>query len=92
MWFIWDKISNINAFTADEFLARNKHLIGEDVIYAKMINEKIVQVEGKSILAKIYGIDEALDDTTFIETYEKVLEERKAAFSGEVFDPYADLI
>ena len=92
MWFIWDKMSNINTLTANEFLAYNKHLADEKVIYIKIDNEKIVQVEGKSILARAYKIDETLEDNDFILAYEQKLTEKELTLDPESFDPYAGLI
>ena len=89
MWKVWDKISNINALTAAEFLARNTHLVKEEVIFIKMNNDRVVQVEGKSILAKLYEIDVTLDNDAFIAKYEEVLAEiKKAAENTTPYDPY----
>ena len=73
MWSIWDKTSDINGFSAEGFLARNKHLQGEETIYIKTVNGRVTQVEGKGILADHYGIDPALPDEEFIAEYERVI-------------------
>lgn len=78
MWTIWDKQSEINGFSAERFLNRRKILANEDTIYIKTINGRAVQVEGKNILADIYGIDPALPNDEFIVEYERVLAEREA--------------
>ena len=75
MWSVWDKKTEINGFSAEAFLARNKHLQGEDVIYIKTVNGRATQVEGKNILASVYGIDPTLSDDAFIEEYERKLTE-----------------
>lgn len=91
MWTIWDKISNINAMSAESFLIRNKHLAFEEIIYLKTINNQIVQVEGKTILSKIYNIDITLDNETFIQEYENIITELNTFKpSEEEFNPYAD--
>ena len=73
MWSIWDKTSDINGFSAEGFLARNKHLQGEETIYIKTVGGRVTQIEGKSILANHYGIDPALPDEEFIAEYERVI-------------------
>ena len=73
MWSIWDKTSDINGFSSEGFLARNKHLQGEDTIYIKTVGGRVTQVEGKSVLASVYGIDPALPDEEFIAEYERVI-------------------
>ena len=88
MWIVWDKTSNINALTADEFLARNEHLATEQTIYTKVVNDKVVQVEGKANLAKLYEIDTTLDDEAFIVKYEETMAEIEAAASLENYEPY----
>ena len=73
MWYVWDKISEINGFSATDFLARNKHLQSEETIFVKEINGKAAQVESKSILASHYDIDSTLGDEEFIAAYETIV-------------------
>lgn len=73
MWYVWDKITDINGFSADAFLARNKHLQNEETVFVKEINGRATQVEGKSILAALYGIDSTLSDEEFIAAYEAIV-------------------
>ena len=73
MWSIWDKTSDINGFSAEGFFARNKHLQGEETIYIKTVDGRVTQVEGKSVLASVYGIDPALPDEEFLAEYERVI-------------------
>lgn len=75
MWYVWDKESTINGFLPSDFLARNKHLQNEATIYIKTVNGRVTQVEGKSILASVYGIDATLNDEEFIAEYERVISE-----------------
>lgn len=75
MWSVWDKTTDINGFPAEEFLARNKHLQNEATIYIKTVNGRVTQVEGKNILASVYGIDATLGDEAFIAEYERVISE-----------------
>ena len=75
MWIIWDKKSNINGMSADVFLANNKHLQSQETIYLKVIDDKVVEIEGKSILAKVYDIDISLADNIFISQYEYKLQQ-----------------
>lgn len=73
MWYVWNKITAINGFSATDFLARNKHLQNEETIYVKEVNGRATQVEGKSILASVYGIDSSLNDEEFIAAYEAIV-------------------
>jgi hypothetical protein len=73
MWYVWDKITSINGFSATDFLARNKHLQNEETIYVKEVNGRATQVEGKSILASVYGIDINLSDEEFLNAYEAIV-------------------
>ena len=75
MWTIWDKKTEINGYSADFILGRNRHLENEDVIYIKMVNGRATQIEGKNILASVYGIDVTLSDEEFIAEYERVISE-----------------
>jgi hypothetical protein len=73
MWSIWDKHCDINGFSAYSFLARNKHLAKEETIYIKTVDGIVTQVEGKGVLASVYGIDPALPDEEFIAEYERII-------------------
>ena len=75
MWSIWDKQSDINGFSAEWFLNRHKHLANEETIYIKTVNGRVTQVEGKGVLASVYGIDPALPDDEFIAEYERIMTE-----------------
>lgn len=75
MWTIWDKKSDINGTTAEHVLTTFKHLANEETIYLKTVNGRVTQVEGKGILASVYGIDPALPDDEFIAEYERILAE-----------------
>lgn len=81
MWSVWDKKSDINGFSAEWFLDRNKKLQDEETIFLRMVNGRVTQVEGKSILARNYGIDLGWDNEAFIAEYERIIEElaKKAA-------------
>lgn len=79
MWYVWDKITDINGFSATDILARNKHLQNEETIYVKEVNGRAIEIEGKSILASVYGIDGRLSDVDFIDAYE-------TAINPEMFD------
>ena len=74
MWIVWNKETEINGFSAEAFLARNKHLQNEEVIFIKTINGRATRVEGKNILAYVYGIDSTLPNEEFIAAYEAILE------------------
>lgn len=86
MWTIWDKQTEINGFSASNFLARNKNLQNEETIYIKTVNGMVTNVEGRSILAKVYGIDPTLPDDEFIAEYE-----RMTADPGTDTTTYAEL-
>ena len=73
MWSVWNKTTEINGFSAEDFLARNKHLANEETIFLKTINDRVTQVEGKNILASVYGIDATLPNEEFIAEYERIL-------------------
>lgn len=75
MWSIWDKKSDINGFSAEHYFKTFKHLANEETIYIKTVNGRVTQVEGKGILASVYGIDPALADDEFIAEYERILTE-----------------
>lgn len=73
MWTIWNKETEINGFSAEAFLARNKHLTNEETIFLKSVNGRVTQVEGKMILASVYNIDPTLPNDEFIAEYERIL-------------------
>ena len=74
MWSIWDKTSEINGFSAEYFLSRNKQLENEETIFIRTTaSGRVTQVEGKSILASVYDIDPTLPDDEFIAEYERIL-------------------
>ena len=75
MWSVWNKQTNINGFSADRFLAKHTHLRDEETIFIKTIDGRITNVDGKNILAKVYGIDPALPNDEFITEYERILAE-----------------
>ena len=76
MWSIWDKTSEINGFSAEYFLSRNKQLENEETIFIRTTaSGRVTQVEGKGVLASVYGIDPALPDDEFIAAYEAKLAE-----------------
>ena len=75
MWEVWDKKSEINGFSAEFVMARNKHLTGEETIFIKSNNGRVSRIEGKSILAELYDIDPALTNDEFIAAYEAKLAE-----------------
>ena len=73
MWTVWNKKDEINGFSAEFILDRNKHLANEDVIYIKTVNGRVTQIEGKMILASVYGIDDTLLNDEFIAEYERII-------------------
>ena len=75
MWSVWDKQTDINGFSAEYFLARNRHLQNEETIFVKTVNGRVTQVEGKCILASVYGIDASLSNEAFIAEYERIIAE-----------------
>ncbi len=70
---VWDKKTAINGQSAERFLERNKFLQKEETIYINTADGRVTNVEGKSILAKLYGIDPTLPDDEFIAEYERIL-------------------
>lgn len=70
---VWDKKTAINGQSAERFLERNKFLQKEETIYINTVDGRVTNVEGKSILAKVYSIDPTLPDDEFIAVYERVL-------------------
>lgn len=75
MWSIWDKVSDIDGYSADYYFKTFKHLVGEKTIYLKTVDGRVTQIEGKSILAHHYGIDPNLPDDQFIAEYDRILTE-----------------
>lgn len=75
MWSIWDKTSDINGYSAEWFLNRHKHLANEETIYIKTVDGRVTQIEGKGVLASVYGIDPTLPDDEFIAEYERITSE-----------------
>lgn len=96
MWTIWDKQSEINGFSVEWFLNRNKHLANENTIFLKIVNGRVVEVEGKGVLAYLYNIDPALPDDEFIAEYERVInlppepEETNTTTYAELAQVYAE--
>lgn len=74
MWTIWDKKIDINGCSAEKILDSFSHLRNEETIFIKIVNDRVTQVEGKSILANVYGIDATLPDEEFIAEYERIIE------------------
>lgn len=74
MWTIWDKQSDINGCSAESVLTSFKHLANEDTIYIKTVDGRVTQIEGKGVLASVYGIDPTLPDDEFIAEYEALME------------------
>ena len=83
MWSIWDKTSDINGYSAEWFLNRHKHLANEETVYIKTVDGRVTQVEGKGVLASVYGIDPTLSDDEFIAEYERVTSEPAETEGGE---------
>lgn len=83
MWEIWNKKDPINGGTAEGFLKNNKHLANEETIFIKYVNGRAVQVEGKNILASVYGIDPTLDNEAFIQAYEQAIAVEEAEEASE---------
>lgn len=75
MWSIWDKQSDINGCSAERYFSRHQFLQREETIYIKTVNGRVTQIEGKGVLASVYGIDPALPDDEFIAEYERVTAE-----------------
>ena len=73
MWYVWDKSSTINGFLPSDFLARKRHLQNEETIFLKTVDGRVTQVEGKGILASVYGINPTLSNDEFIAEYERIV-------------------
>lgn len=75
MWKVWDKKTDINGCSAEEFLHTQKFLDKEETIFLKSVNGVVTEVEGKNILAESYGLDPALPNEEFIAAYEAMTAE-----------------
>ena len=75
MWSVWDKKIGINGFSVDVIFERFNHLKDEETIFAKTVDGRVTNLEGKNILSKNYGIDPTLDNEAFIAEYERILAE-----------------
>ena len=73
MWSVWNKETEVNGFSAEAFIDHFPHLRNSEIVYIKTVNDKVVQIEGKEILAKVYSIDESLDNEAFIEEYQRII-------------------
>ena len=73
MWSVWDKKSDINGISAERHFERHKSHRNEATIFIKTVNGVVTRVEGKSILASVYGIDPALTNDEFIAEYERII-------------------
>ena len=84
MWEVWDKQTEINGFSAEDFLSRrSKQMQREETIFIKKVNGRVTQVEGKIILASVYGIDETLSNEEFISEYERIMAEAAEETAAE---------
>ena len=75
MWKVWDKKSDINGFSAEYTFTSFQQLKNEETIYIKTVGDKVTQIEGKSIIADLYGIDPALPDEEFLAEYRQLIGE-----------------
>ena len=73
MWSIWDKTAEINGYPAEYYFKIFPHLVGEETIFIYAANGRVTQVEGKGVLASVYGIDHTLPDDEFIAAYEAMM-------------------
>jgi hypothetical protein len=83
MWSIWDKTSAINGYPAVYYFEIYPHLVGEKTIFIRTTNGRVTNIEGKSILANLYGIDPTLPDDEFIAEYERMTAEPDEPAEGE---------
>ena len=83
MLTVWDKQTDINGYSAEWYLNRHKYLANEETIYLKTVNGRVTQVEGKSALASMYGIDSALPDEEFLAEYRQLIGETGEEASEE---------
>ena len=75
MWTVWNKKDEINGFSSEFILGRNRHLQNEKTIFIKTVNGRVTQIEGKNILSSVYGINADLPNDEFIAEYERILAE-----------------
>ena len=88
MWEVWNKKTEINESPAEEYLKRNKDIASEDVVFLRIVNGRVNNVEVKRVLAKLYDIDESLTNDEFIEAYEaKIIELAEQARLEEPDEP-----
>ena len=73
MWSVWDKKTEINGYSVERVLKNFNHLANEETIFIKTVNGRVTQVEGKGILASVYGIDPNLPNDEFIAEYERII-------------------
>lgn len=75
-YILWDRVSPINNVEASYFLSKEPFKSEtESIILIYGANERVSNVECKSILASVYGIDENLPLDEFMTTYFSKLEE-----------------
>jgi len=93
MWLVWDKQSDINGVSAEQHFERHKYHKNEETIFLKTVDGRVTQVEGKNILASVYGIDATLGDEEFIAEYERVIAEpiEDEATEGDYIAALAEL-
>lgn len=91
MWSVWDKKSEINGFSAEWFFENHEFLRDEGIIYLRTVDGRVTNVEGKSILAKVYSLDPALTNDEFIAEYEKIIGEEPAEPEPDETATYAEL-
>ena len=75
MWIVWDRKSPVNGYSAEWFLDNHKSLAKNDVIFFKMVGDRVTQTEGKNTLAKVHNLDPTLTNDEFIAAYEAKLAE-----------------
>ena len=75
MWSVWDKTSDIDGYSAEYYFKTFNHLVREETIFLKTVNGRVIQIEGKGVLAAVYGIDPTLPDNDFIAEYERIIAE-----------------
>jgi hypothetical protein len=75
MWSVWDKTSDIDGYSAEYYFKTFNHLKNEETIYLKTVDGVVTNIEGKNILASMFGIDPTLPDDAFIAEYERILAE-----------------
>jgi hypothetical protein len=91
MWSIWDKQSEINGCSAEHVLRSFKHLANENTIYIKTVDGRVTQIEGKGVLASVYGIDPTLPDDEFIAEYERITSETAEGDESATYDELAQV-